>query len=109
MKRSLCMAIFLICGLGIFGLGGTAYGQTTDAEIAKEGKFLNKMNQAILAGDMDAAFKNAEKLMGKEAHMQTVLHHSFRLKRCDIAKKAYLQMAAVLRTINKVSLSQHCP
>jgi len=109
MKPALFLATFLICGLGGHGLGVTAYGQTTDAEIAREAKFLNKMNQAIFAGDMDEAFKNAEKLMRKEMHMATVLGHSMRLKRCDIAKKAYLQMAASLRIAYKVSLSQKCP
>ena len=72
MERSTYMAFLFSVFLGFHGLGTAAYGQTTDAEFAKETKFINKMTQAIFAGDMDAAFKNAEKLMGKEIQMQTV-------------------------------------
>lgn len=111
MKRSVCMAMLFAVFLGFYGLGTPAYGQMTDAEMEKLADLMIKSNQAIMIGDIDAAFKYTDEMSdeSKGVYMQTVFMHSLRLNRCDIAKKSYSLMVAMLRTIHKVSLSQHCP
>ena len=111
MKRSILLAFLFFVFLGFHGLDTVAYGQTTDAEMKKTANILIKMNQAIATGNIDAAFKYAEEFTdeNKGVFMQTVFTHALRLKRCDIAKKSYSQMIEIMRTIHKVSLSQHCP
>ena len=81
----------------------------TDEE--KTADLLMKMNQQIAIQDIDAAFKYAEEMpdeVKETMGMPTVFQHSVILKRCDIAKKSYSQMAEILRGVYKLSLTQNC-
>ena len=112
MKRSICMAMLFLVFICFQGLGTAAYGQLTDADAEKTGKIIMKMQQAINAGDIDAAFKYADEMPDESKEtmgMMLVFQQSLLLKRCDIAKKSYSQIAEILRTIHKVNLLNLCP